>query len=172
VTRPLDPLRSKALDWPALLAVRERLRREGKTVVWTSGCFDLLHPGHVRSLQAARALGDLLVVGINSDDSIRALKGPGRPILSAAERVEVLAALACVDHVIVFPEATPEVSLLRLKPDVHCKGAEYAPPHGRPVPEAAAVRSYGGRLEFLPLVPAVSTSELVNRIRAAGGGTA
>jgi rfaE bifunctional protein nucleotidyltransferase chain/domain len=158
-----------ATDWDTLLGVRERCRREGKTVVWTNGCFDLLHPGHVRNLQAARALGDLLVIGLNSDESVRALKGPTRPILPEVERAEMLAALACVDHVVIFAEATPEAALLRLKPDIHCKGAEYAPPHGKPVPEAELVRSYGGRIVYLPQVPGFSTTQLIRRIREAEG---
>jgi rfaE bifunctional protein nucleotidyltransferase chain/domain len=133
-------------------------------VVWTNGCFDLLHVGHVRSLQAARAFGDILVVGLNSDDSVRRLKGPNRPIVPALERAEVLAALECVAHVIVFDELTPEAALARLEPDVHCKGADYAPPHGKPIPEAGVVQAYGGRIEFLPLVPDVSTSELARRL--------
>ena len=154
----------KSIDWPALLAARERARAEGKRVVWTNGCFDLLHVGHIRSLQAARRLGDVLVVGVNSDDSVRQLKGPKRPILPAEERVEILAALECVDHVIVFDELTPEAALACLRPDVHCKGADYAPPHGKPIPEAALIVSFGGRVEFLPLVPSTSTSDLIRRI--------
>jgi rfaE bifunctional protein nucleotidyltransferase chain/domain len=158
---------SAATDWDTLLAVRERCRREARTVVWTNGCFDLLHPGHVRNLRAARALGDLLVVGLNSDASVRALKGPSRPILPQAVRAEMLAALACVDHVIVFDEGTPEAALRRLQPDIHCKGAEYAPPHGKPVPEAALVQSYGGNIAYLPQVPGFSTTALIRRIREA-----
>jgi rfaE bifunctional protein nucleotidyltransferase chain/domain len=154
----------KVLDWTALLAARARHRAQGKTVVWTNGCFDLLHVGHIRSLQAARAFGDVLVVGVNSDESVRSLKGPRRPIVPALERVEVLAALECVDHVLVFEELTPEVVLARLQPDVHCKGADYAPPFGKPVPEAKVVAAYGGRIEYLPLSPAISTSNLVSRI--------
>ena len=155
---------AKTLDWEALLERRRQARRDGKTMVWTNGCFDLLHPGHVRSLQAARSLGDLLVVGLNGDASVRALKGPGRPILTSAERLEVLAALECVDHVIVFEELTPVAALWRLQPDVHCKGADYAPPRGKPVPELETVRSFGGRVEYLPYVAALSTSELIQRI--------
>jgi rfaE bifunctional protein nucleotidyltransferase chain/domain len=158
----------KTTNWDALLAVRARCRREGRVVVWTNGCFDLLHPGHVRNLQAARALGDLLVVGVNSDASVRALKGPSRPILGEAERAEMLSALACVDHVIVFSEATPEAALRRLQPDIHCKGAEYAPPNGKPVPEAGLVRAYGGRIAYLPQVPGFSTTELIRRICGQG----
>jgi D-glycero-beta-D-manno-heptose 1-phosphate adenylyltransferase len=149
-----------------LLPVREQARAERKTVVWTNGCFDLLHVGHVRSLQAARFFGDLLVVGLNSDASVRALKGPERPVVRAAERAEILAALACVDYVIVFDELTPEQAIGRLQPDVCCKGADYAPPDGKPIPEAALVSSYGGRVEFLPMVPATSTTDLIRAVRS------
>jgi phosphoheptose isomerase len=159
------PGTNKVVGWEELLALRERWRAEGKTVVWTNGCFDLLHLGHVRSLQMAKALGDILVVGVNSDDSVRQLKGPGRPIFPASERVEILAALECVDYVIIFEELTPEKAIARLKPDIHCKGADYAPPQGKPIPEAKVVEAYGGRVEFLPLVPGHSTSELIRRIK-------
>jgi rfaE bifunctional protein nucleotidyltransferase chain/domain len=155
----------KAVSWEVLLQCRARARQEGRTVVWTNGCFDLVHAGHVRNLQAARSRGDFLVVGINSDASVRRLKGPGRPLVPAAQRMEVLAALECVDYVLVFDELTPEAALARLQPDVHCKGGDYAPPNGKPVPEAPLVASYGGRIEFLPLVPDLSTSELIRRIR-------
>jgi rfaE bifunctional protein nucleotidyltransferase chain/domain len=157
-------LTQKLSDWDALLAARARYRAAGQTVVWTNGCFDLLHVGHVRSLQAARNFGDILVVGLNSDDSVRRLKGPRRPIVPAPERAEVLSALECVTHTIVFDELTPEAALARLQPDVHCKGADYAPPLGKPIPEAAIVAAYGGRIEFFPLVPGVSTSELARRL--------
>jgi rfaE bifunctional protein nucleotidyltransferase chain/domain len=159
--------RKKHLGWPDLLAAREDLRRAGRVVVWTNGCFDLLHPGHVASLHAARALGDVLVVGLNSDSSVKANKGPSRPILTQHERAAMMAALECVDHVLVFDEPTPAAALSRLRPDVHCKGAEYAPPHGRPVPERAVVEGYGGRVAYLPLVPGVSTTELLRRVRGA-----
>jgi D-glycero-beta-D-manno-heptose 1-phosphate adenylyltransferase len=161
--------RTKLVSWDRLLAVRDEARKAGRVVVWTNGTFDLLHPGHVSSLQAARALGGLLVVGLNSDASVRGYKGPSRPILTQGERAAMLAALECVDYVIVFDEPTPEAALARLKPDVHCKGAEYAPPHGRPVPERAVVEGYGGRIEYLPLVAGLSTTELLTRIREKGG---
>jgi rfaE bifunctional protein nucleotidyltransferase chain/domain len=157
--------RIKLLPWDELLAAREHARRQGRVVVWTNGTFDLLHPGHVSSLQMARALGDLLVVGLNSDASVRGYKGPNRPILQQDERAAMLAALECVDYVVVFDEPTPAAALERLKPDIHCKGAEYAPPHGKPVPEAPVVQAYGGRIEYLPLVPGLSTTALLQRIR-------
>jgi rfaE bifunctional protein nucleotidyltransferase chain/domain len=157
-------LQRKAVSWETLLQWRARARQEKKTVVWTNGCFDLLHVGHVRNLQAARSQGDVLVVGVNSDASVRQLKGPGRPLIPAAQRVEVLAALECIDYVVVFEELTCVAAIARLQPDVHCKGAEYAPPNGKPIPEAPVVASYGGRIEFLPMVPGLSTTRLVRRI--------
>ena len=159
----------KIVDWPELLQTRESARANRSVVVWTNGTFDLLHPGHVAGLQQARALGDLLIVGVNSDRSVKAYKGPLRPILNQVERATMLAALECVSAVIIFDEETPSESLARLRPDIHCKGAEYAPPHGRPVPERAIVEEYGGRIEYLPLVPGVSTTEILKRIRVAEG---
>ena len=161
----LGPTLRKIVDWETLLVWREQWRQAGKTVVWTNGCFDLLHVGHVRSLQAAKALGDVLVVGLNSDASVRQLKGLGRPIVPDGERAEVLAAFTAVDAVIIFEELTPEAAIAKLRPDIHCKGADYAPPHGKPIPEASIVASYGGRVEFLPLFTQSSTTALVERIR-------
>jgi rfaE bifunctional protein nucleotidyltransferase chain/domain len=155
----------KVVDWNCLLKLRAGWRANGKKVVWTNGCFDLFHAGHLHSLRAARSLGDILVVGVNSDASVQQLKGSGRPIIPAPERVELLAALECVDYVVVFEEETPEAVLSRLRPDIHCKGAEYAPPDGKPVPEAGVIAGYGGRIEFLPVVPSLSTTELIRRIR-------
>lgn len=148
-----------------LVALGESLRASGRVVVWTNGCFDLMHVGHARTLAAARTLGDVLVVGLNSDASVRRLKGAGRPVVPDAERAELVAALRCVDHVVVFDEDTPEACIRLLKPDVHCKGADYAPPHGKPIPEAALVESYGGRVAFLPLVEGLSSTDLMSRIR-------
>ncbi|MCX6921811.1 MAG: hypothetical protein NT154_01120 [Verrucomicrobia bacterium] len=102
---------------------------------------------------------------MNSDSSVAKIKGPSRPVVPQAERAQLLAAMACVDAVIIFDEPTPEQALARLKPDIHCKGADYAPPHGKPIPEAKLVESYGGRVAFLPLLPGISTSDLIRRIR-------
>jgi D-glycero-beta-D-manno-heptose 1-phosphate adenylyltransferase len=118
-------------------------------------------------LQTAQTLGDVLIVGLNSDASVRANKGPTRPILSQDERAAMLASLSCVDHVVIFDDPTPADIIAELQPDVYCKGAEYAPPYGRPVPEAAVIQGYGGRMAFLPLVPGVSTTELLRRIQNA-----
>src|SRR5205823_7899563 len=148
-----------------LLALREEWRAAGRVVVWTNGCFDVLHAGHLASLEAARDLGDVLVAGVNSDDAVRRLKGEGRPLVPADERAALVAALRPVDYVVVFDEDTPEAVLGRVRPDVHVKGADYAPPDGKPIPELAVVEDYGGRVEFLPLVPRRSTTELVEAIR-------
>ncbi len=148
----------------------ERMRAEWrvhqKTLVWTNGIFDLIHAGHIRSLRDAKSLGDILVVGINSDASARAVKGPGRPLMSQEDRAEVLSALEMVDHVVIFDETEPSVPLSRLRPDIHCKGEEYA--NGkRPVPERSVVEGYGGTIRFLPLHAGRSTTALVERICAA-----
>jgi rfaE bifunctional protein nucleotidyltransferase chain/domain len=158
-------LPSKVVTLQRLLALREQWRAEGKTVVWTNGCFDLFHIGHLHSLRAARDLGDVLVVGVNTDASIARLKGTDRPIVPAAERSEIVAALEAVDCAVIFDDATPERILADLRPEIHCKGEEYAPPNGKPVPEAHVVASYGGRIAYLSLVPAVSTTTRIRRIQ-------
>jgi D-glycero-beta-D-manno-heptose 1-phosphate adenylyltransferase len=144
----------------------KRQRARGLTIVFTNGVFDLLHPGHVRYLQAARSLGDVLIVGVNSDRSARGLdKGPDRPINPAAERAEVLAALACVDATVVFDEDTPHAIVEALQPDVLAKGADWA--EGAIV-GADLVESRGGRVVRIPLAEGYSTTALVARVRAGG----
>ncbi len=123
-------------------AVR-KARAEGKTVVFTNGCFDILHVGHVRYLQDARALGDLLVVGVNTDDSVRRLKGPTRPVVSEWERAEILAALQCVDYVSLFNEDTPVELITAIRPSIHVKGGDYKV---EDLPEAEAVIAGGGKI--------------------------
>jgi rfaE bifunctional protein nucleotidyltransferase chain/domain/rfaE bifunctional protein kinase chain/domain len=144
----------------ALLA---RVRSTGGTVVATGGCFDLLHAGHVATLRAARGLGDCLVVCINSDDSVRRLKGPSRPLVTAADRARVLEALEFVDAVVVFDEDTPAEVLDRLRPDVWAKGGDYA---GADLPEAAVLRRWGGQAVVLPYLDGHSTTALVERSQA------
>jgi len=149
-------------DLATLQRVLAPPRAAGARVVFTNGCFDLLHPGHVRYLAAARALGDVLVVGVNSDASVRRLKGPGRPILRVEERAEVLAALAAVDHVIVFADDTPRALVAAVAPDVLVKGGDWAEDD---IVGREEVLAHGGRVERIPLVPGASTSELIRRIR-------
>jgi rfaE bifunctional protein nucleotidyltransferase chain/domain len=138
----------------------ERLRGAGKTVVFTNGVFDLLHPGHVRYLQEARALGDGLIVAVNSDRSVRANKGPARPINSEAERAEVVGSLAAVDAVVIFDEDTPHEIVTRIAPDILVKGADWGPTAivGRDV-----VERRGGRVVRIELQPGFSTTELIRR---------
>jgi phosphoheptose isomerase len=163
---PAPPRRDdKTIDVETLLPIREWHRARGDTVVWTNGCFDILHAGHLSSLRAARRLGDVLVVGINADAQVRKAKGEGRPINPLEHRAALLGALEIVDFVVPFSEPTPSEVLARIKPDIHTKGADYAPPNGAPIPEAETVRGYGGRIEFLPLVDGLSTSSIASRLR-------
>jgi D-beta-D-heptose 7-phosphate kinase / D-beta-D-heptose 1-phosphate adenosyltransferase len=140
------------------VAIAERIRAGGGTVVATGGCFDLLHPGHIRTLEAARALGDCLVVCVNSDASVRRLKGAGRPLVGEQDRAAVLRALACVDAVLVFEEDTPATALERLRPDVWVKGGDYA---GRHLPEATALAAWGAEVVVLPLLDGKSTTRII-----------
>lgn len=145
-----------------MLAERERLRAGGKRLVFTNGVFDLLHVGHVRYLGQARALGDALLVAINSDRSVRELKGPGRPVFDQDERAEILAALRDVDYVVVFDDISPRATIKKLLPDVLVKGGDYKVDeiHGREEVEAA-----GGSVIPLPFVPGSSTTSLVERMK-------
>jgi D-beta-D-heptose 7-phosphate kinase/D-beta-D-heptose 1-phosphate adenosyltransferase len=140
-----------------------RVRAEGGTVVATGGCFDILHAGHVATLEAARSLGDCLVVCLNSDASVGRLKGPGRPLVPQQDRARVLAALECVDEVVVFDEDTPHEVLRRLRPDVWAKGGDYA---GAQLPEAALLRSWGGQSVIVPYLEGRSTTALVTSARS------
>jgi D-beta-D-heptose 7-phosphate kinase/D-beta-D-heptose 1-phosphate adenosyltransferase len=144
----------------------EQVRARGGVVAFTNGVFDLLHVGHVRYLRAARAVGDVLVVAVNSDRSARLVKGPGRPVTPQAERVEVLRALDCVDAVVVFDEETPHAIVARLQPDVLVKGADWGPDAivGRDIVEAR-----GGRVVRVPLVPGSSTTDILRAAAARGG---
>ncbi len=139
-------------------------RAQGKRVAFTNGCFDLLHPGHVRTLEAARRHGDMLVVGLNSDESARQLKGPGRPILNERERAEMVAALACVDLVVIYPEISALSLIDTLRPDVWVKGGDYVLETVNQE-ERAFVESYGGKVGLGERVEGVSTSELIDRIK-------
>ena len=144
-----------------LMLLLAEARREGRRVVFTNGCFDILHPGHIQLLEAARDLGDLLVLGLNSDRSVRENKGANRPIVPDSERAEVAAALAAVDFVVLFDEPTPREIISSILPDVLVKGSDWGPDEivGREEVEAA-----GGRVVSLPLAPGYSTSGIIERV--------
>ena len=158
-------------DLAALPGLAAEARASGRRIVLTNGHFDLLHVGHLRYLRAARALGDLLVVGVNDDACTRRLKGPRRPIVSEDERAELLAALAPVDWVVLFGTDTATELVEALRPDIYVKGGDYRLGNdpaalGKPLPEAAVVLRYGGEVALIPLVPERSSSDLVARIVA------
>jgi len=151
---PLETAKRRVAAW----------RQAGKAVVYANGCFDLLHLGHVRTLERAKTLGDVLVVGVNGDQSARQLKGPGRPILDERERAKLVAALACVDLVIIFPELTSLPVLEALRPEVWVKGGDYVLDTVNQQ-ERAFVESYGGSVALAQQVPGASTTELIARMK-------
>ena len=144
-----------------LVEAVERARAEGQTIAFANGCFDLLHVGHIRYLQAAAGEADRLIVALNDDRSVEALKGPGRPVVAAADRAELVAALRGVDYVVLFGDANVERLLTLLKPDVHCKGTDYTVDT---VPERGVVRAYGGRTAIVGDPKQHSTRELLARL--------
>lgn len=157
----MKEIHTRILSQETLLRERERLGQQGKKVVFTNGCFDVLHRGHVEYLNQARQLGEVLVVGLNSDDSVRRLKGPGRPLMPQEDRAYILASLTAVDFVCIFSEDTPHQLIAKLKPDVLVKGSDYQLHEivGRDV-----VEELGGRVVTLPIIPGRSTTDLIQRI--------
>jgi rfaE bifunctional protein nucleotidyltransferase chain/domain len=153
---------------PAIFTLEEAIvrfgrdKRNGRRVVFTNGCFDLLHPGHLRLLEQARSLGDLLIVGLNSDASVRELKGAGRPVLPERERAEILAALEAVDAVVIFDQLTPREVIAGILPDVLVKGGDWP---GDQIVGRAEVEAAGGRVVSVPVVPGYSTTEVLRKIR-------
>ena len=162
---PSEPDAERSCDLEEKL---ERVRRSGGKVVFTNGCFDLLHRGHLFLLREARKLGDVLVVGLNSDASARRVKGSDRPVMLEEDRVELLEALPCVDHVVVFGEDTPEALIRRVEPDLHVKGGDHA---GDRLAEESAVKEVGGEIVVLPLLPGRSASATIEHIRSSPGDT-
>ena len=153
---------ARILSRDAVISETSSARQAGKTIVLANGCFDVLHAGHIRYLQGARELGDVLVVAINADDQVKLLKGSGRPILAERERAELVASLAVVDFVTIFDEPTVEQLLLAIKPDVHAKGTDYTE---ETVPERDVVRSFGGRVAIVGDPKNHSTSEMLKRLK-------
>lgn len=166
--RYLASFADTALDEEELARHVQRHRAEGQTIVLTNGCFDVLHRGHTRYLNQAKQLGDILVVALNSDDSVRRLKGPDRPVNTVADRAAVIAALSCVDYVTVFDTATPIPLIEQLRPDIYAKGGDYSP---EMLAETAAVESYGGTVAILDYVAELSTTAVMQRIRNGEGAT-
>lgn len=153
---------TKILSVRELAAERKRLQQQGRRLVLTNGCFDLLHVGHVRYLQAAHALGEALAIAVNGDDSVRALKGPMRPLNPEADRAEVLAALECVDYVTIFPEVRATEVIRQVAPHIYAKGGDYTP-ESLDRDEIAALEEAGAAVHILPLVPGKSTTSLIEQ---------
>jgi D-glycero-beta-D-manno-heptose 1-phosphate adenylyltransferase len=152
----------KLLDLAALAELVEELKNTKKKIVFTNGCFDIIHAGHVRYLQAARQLGDLLIVGLNSDSSVSLLKGPTRPINNQEDRAEVLAALAAVDYVIIFGEQTAEKLIRVIKPNIYVKGGDYVVAK---LPESKVIEESGGEIVIIPEVQGRSSSNIIKKIK-------
>ncbi|MBO0777667.1 MAG: adenylyltransferase/cytidyltransferase family protein [Ktedonobacteraceae bacterium] len=160
----------KVLQRSQLATEVQRRQQAGERCVFTNGCFDLLHLGHVRYLREARSLGDFLVLGLNSDESVRHLKGPGRPLVPELERAEILASLECIDYVTIFAEPTANALLEVLRPAIYVKGGDYASAHNdvpdtTRLPEAKTVLAYGGTIRLIPYLPNHSTTELIAAIK-------
>ncbi len=157
---------SKIIDTDRLTELRSGWQAEGKTVVFTNGCFDILHAGHLEYLEFARRQGDILIIGLNSDNSIRRAKGEARPIVSEDQRAKMVAGLECVDYVTIFFENEPAALIEKLVPDVLVKGEDWA----HYVSGRETVENHGGRVVLAPLTPGLSTSNLIKRIRELDGG--
>ena len=156
-----DPLHPAVLTLEQTILLFGREKRNGKRVVFTNGCFDLLHPGHICSLESARAQGDILIIGINSDSSVRALKGPGRPVIPALDRAEILASLECVDAVLIFDEPTPQKVIAALLPDVLVKGGDWP---GDQIVGREEVEAAGGKVVRVDVLPGFSTTDILKKI--------
>ena len=154
-------MKNKIIPRPQVAVLMKNLEKKERKIVFTNGCFDILHVGHVRYLKEARRLGDCLIIGLNSDQSMRQIKDPARPLISEEQRAEVLAAMECVDYIVLFDEADPFKLIEEIRPDVLVKGADW--PRDKII-GADLVTSYGGKVHRVDLVPSISTSEIINRI--------
>ena len=152
----------KTMQYDEIKNIAKQLKADGKTVVFTNGCFDILHAGHVRYLQAAKELGDCLILGLNSDQSVSAIKGPTRPINQQEDRAEVISALSAVDYVVIFDEPTAEDLVTAIKPTIYVKGGDY---NVKDLPEAAIAEQYGGKTVLIPEVPGRSTTNMIKKMQ-------
>jgi rfaE bifunctional protein nucleotidyltransferase chain/domain len=159
----------KIVNQNRLASIADALRKQGRRLVLTNGCFDLLHVGHVRYLQSARALGDALAVAINGDDSVRVLKGEGRPLNTESDRVEIVAALECVDYAVIFPEMRVTRLIEKVRPAIYVKGGDYTPASLHPE-ERAVLEKIGAEIRILPFEPGHSTSGLIERMKGLPSG--
>jgi rfaE bifunctional protein nucleotidyltransferase chain/domain len=162
-------MKTKIVSREELAGIANAVRAQSRKVVLTNGCFDILHPGHVRYLEAARGLGHILAVAVNGDESVRALKGEGRPLNPAPERAEIVAALEAVDYVVIFPEVRVTRLLEEIRPSIYVKGGDYSKESLNPE-EHAALEKIGAEIRILPLEPGYSTSKLLDRMRRIPGG--
>jgi glycerol-3-phosphate cytidylyltransferase len=153
---------TKIKTFDEIVNIRKKLKKTCKKVVFTNGCFDILHVGHVKLLRKAKAFGDVLILGLNTDKSIERLKGPERPIIKENERAEMLAALEIVDYIVFFNEDTPVEIVKKIKPNIHVKGGDYKK---NDMPETRFVEKYGGKVEILPLVKGFSTTNIIEKIK-------
>lgn len=158
--------KSKIKTPDEILSIVNELRNKEKRIVFTNGCFDILHVGHTKLLKKARSYGDVLILGLNSDKSVERLKGPERPIIKENERADILSSLECVDYVVFFDGDDPCSLISMIKPDVHVKGGDYSPADYCSMPEAKLVEEYGGKIELVTLVEGKSTSDIINKIKA------
>ncbi|WP_041424412.1 D-glycero-beta-D-manno-heptose 1-phosphate adenylyltransferase [Thermobaculum terrenum] len=157
-------MEQRVLSQQDIVRLVDAVRKQGKSIGFTNGCFDILHVGHVRYLCAAKSMVDVLIVGVNSDESVRALKGPQRPVIPDIFRAEVLSALRCVDYVTIFSDRTAERIVEAIRPDIYFKGGDYTPDVNS-LPESAIVREYGGKVVILPYQEGFSTTRILGTIR-------
>jgi len=148
-----------------IIEIVNDLKKKGKKIVFTNGCFDILHIGHTRLLQKTRNFGDVLILGLNTDSSVRRLKGPERPIVNEKERAEILSALEFVDYIVFFDEDDPCKIISEIKPDIHVKGGDYDPNDYKNMPEAKVVHEYGGKVEIIKIIEGKSSSSIIEKIK-------
>jgi len=162
-------MKNKIKSRKEIVKIVKQLKNKGKKIVFTNGCFDILHIGHIRLLQRAKKLGDILILGLNSDNSIKTLKGPKRPIFNEKEREEILSALEYIDYITIFNEKDPCNIISLLKPDIHVKGKNYDPKDYSCMPEAKIVHEYGGKVKTVNIIKNKSTTKIIEKIRNGNG---
>ncbi len=158
------PITNKIISREEAKNIALSLKNSGKTIVFTNGCFDILHAGHIELLEKAKSFGDILILGLNTDKSIKIIKGENRPLNIQIDRARVIAALELVDYVVLFDESTPCEIISKIKPDIHVKGGDYDPTDFENMPEAEVINEYGGKIEVVPLLKTKSTTNIIKKI--------